>query len=72
MNGLIPYELYIDFFMLYSFDTYKGGIKDFNRQSRLLLSDPDIRESNIVCYVMFLVILQPEVLLLVSFSQYHS
>ena len=50
MNGHIPDELYIDFLLLYLFDTYKRGIKDFNWQSRLLLSNPGIRESNIVCY----------------------
>jgi thiosulfate/3-mercaptopyruvate sulfurtransferase len=50
-NGHVPGALNIDLFQLHWFDTTKRGIKDFNRQSRLLLSNIGIRnESNVVFY----------------------
>jgi thiosulfate/3-mercaptopyruvate sulfurtransferase len=50
-NGHIPGALNVDLFQLHWFDTTKRGIKDFNRQSRLLLSNiGKIRESNVVFY----------------------
>jgi len=38
-NGLVPGAVNIDLFQLYWFDTTKRGIKDFNRQTRLMLSN---------------------------------
>jgi thiosulfate/3-mercaptopyruvate sulfurtransferase len=50
-NGHIPGALNIDLFQSHWFDTTKRGIKDFNRQSRLLLSNIGImKESNVVFY----------------------
>lgn len=50
-KGHIPGALNIDLFQLHWFDTTKKGIKDFNRQSRLLLSKIGIRkDSNVVFY----------------------
>lgn len=50
-NGHIPGALNVDLFQLHWFDTTKRGIKDFNRQSRSLLSNIGIRrESNVVFY----------------------
>jgi len=50
-NGHVPGALNIDLFQLHWFDTSKRGIKDFNRQSRLLLSNIGIgKESNVVFY----------------------
>jgi thiosulfate/3-mercaptopyruvate sulfurtransferase len=50
-NGHVPGAINIDLFQLHWFDTTKRGIKDFNRQSRILLSNIGIRsESNVVFY----------------------
>jgi thiosulfate/3-mercaptopyruvate sulfurtransferase len=50
-NGHVPGAINIDLFQLHWFDTTKRGIKDFNRQSRLLLSNIGMRkESNVVFY----------------------
>src|SRR5438093_10038126 len=50
-KGHVPGAINIDLFQLHWFDTSKRGIKDFNRQSRLLLSNIGIRkESNVVFY----------------------
>jgi thiosulfate/3-mercaptopyruvate sulfurtransferase len=50
-NGHVPGAINIDLFQLHWFDTTKRGIEDFNRQSRLLLSNIGIRkESNVVFY----------------------
>ena len=50
-NGHIPGAVNIDLFQLHWFDTSKRGIKDFNRQTRILLSNIGIqRESEIVFY----------------------
>ena len=38
-NGHVPGAVNIDLFQLHWFDTTKRGIKDFNRQTRLLLSN---------------------------------
>jgi thiosulfate/3-mercaptopyruvate sulfurtransferase len=50
-RGHVPGAINIDLFQLHWFDTTKRGIKDFNRQSRLLLSNIGIsRESNVIFY----------------------
>ena len=50
-NGHIPGAVNIDLFQLHWFDTSKRGIKDFNRQTRILLSNIGIqRESEIIFY----------------------
>jgi thiosulfate/3-mercaptopyruvate sulfurtransferase len=50
-NGHVPGAVNIDLFQLHWFDTTKRGIKDFNRQSRILLSNIGIRkESNVIFY----------------------
>ena len=49
-DGHIPGAINIDLFQLHWFDTTKRGIKDFNRQSRLLLSNIGIREDNKVIF----------------------
>jgi len=50
-NGHVPGAVNIDLFQLHWFDTTKRGIKDFNRQSRLLLSNIGIsKDSNVVFY----------------------
>jgi thiosulfate/3-mercaptopyruvate sulfurtransferase len=50
-NGHIPGAVNIDLFQLHWFDTTKRGIKDFNRQSRILLSNIGIiNDSNVVFY----------------------
>ncbi len=50
-KGHIPGAVNIDLFQLHWFDTSKRGIKDFNRQSRILLSNIGIRgESQVVLY----------------------
>ena len=49
--GHVPGAVNIDLFQLHWFDTTKRGIRDFNRQSRLLLSNIGIgKESNVVFY----------------------
>jgi thiosulfate/3-mercaptopyruvate sulfurtransferase len=50
-NGHIPGAVNIDLFQLHWFDTSKRGIKDFNRQSRMLLSNIGIKsDSRVVVY----------------------
>jgi thiosulfate/3-mercaptopyruvate sulfurtransferase len=50
-NGHVPGAVNIDIFQLHWFDTTKRGIKDFNRQSRILLSNIGInKDSNVVFY----------------------
>ena len=50
-NGHIPGAVNIDLFQLHWFDTTKRGIIDFNRQTRILLSNIGIqRESEIIFY----------------------
>ncbi|HEX7178828.1 MAG TPA: sulfurtransferase [Nitrososphaeraceae archaeon] len=50
-NGHVPGAVNIDLFQLHWFDTTKRGIKDFNRQSRILLSNIGIsNDSNVVFY----------------------
>ena len=50
-NGHVPGALNIDLFQLHWFDTTKRGIKDFNRQSRLLLSNIGIgKDSKVIFY----------------------
>jgi len=49
-NGHIPRAINIDLFQLHWFDTTKRGIKDFNRQSRLLLSNIGIKNDNKVIF----------------------
>jgi thiosulfate/3-mercaptopyruvate sulfurtransferase len=49
-NGHILAAVNVDLFQLHWFDTTKRGIKDFNRQTRLLLSHIGIRKES---YVVF-------------------
>jgi thiosulfate/3-mercaptopyruvate sulfurtransferase len=49
-NGHIPGALNVDLFQLHWFDTSKKGIKDFNRQSRLLLSHLGIQNGSHVIF----------------------
>lgn len=50
-NGHIPGAVNVDLFQLHWFDTTKRGIKDFNRQTRLLLSNIGIKkEISVVFY----------------------
>jgi thiosulfate/3-mercaptopyruvate sulfurtransferase len=50
-NGHVPGAVNIDLFQLHWFDTTKRGIKDFNRQSRILLSNIGIKkENNVIFY----------------------
>jgi len=49
-DGHIPGAINIDLFQLHWFDTTKRGIKDFNRQSRLLLSNMGIRKDRRVIF----------------------
>ena len=50
-NGHIPGVINVDLFQLHWFDTSKRGIKDFNRQTRILLSRIGIqRESHVIFY----------------------
>jgi len=50
-DGHVPGAVNVDLFQLHWFDTTKRGIKDFNRQTRLLLSNIGIRkESDVVFY----------------------
>jgi thiosulfate/3-mercaptopyruvate sulfurtransferase len=50
-NGHVPGAVNIDLFQLHWFDTTKRGIKDFNRQSRFLLSNIGItKDSNVIFY----------------------
>lgn len=50
-NGHIPGAVNADLFQLHWFDTSKRGIKDFNRQMRILLSNIGVlKENHIVFY----------------------
>lgn len=50
-NGHIPGAINVDLFQLHWFDTSKRGIKDFNRQTRMLLSRIGIqRGSHVIFY----------------------
>ena len=49
-NGHLPGAVNIDLFQLHWFDTTKRGIKDFNRQTRLLLSNIGIKKNSIVVF----------------------
>lgn len=50
-KGHIPGAVNIDLFQLHWFDTSKRGIKDFNRQTRILLSNIGIqRERQVIFY----------------------
>ena len=49
-NGHIPGAVNIDLFQLHWFDTTKRGIKDFNRQCKLMLSNLGIRQDNKVIF----------------------
>ena len=50
-NGHVPGAVNIDLFQLHWFDTSKRGIKDFNRQTRILLSNIGIqKESQVIFY----------------------
>jgi len=49
-DGHIPGAINIDLFQLHWFDTTKRGIRDFNRQSRLLLSNMGIRKDSMVIF----------------------
>jgi thiosulfate/3-mercaptopyruvate sulfurtransferase len=49
-NGHLPGAVNIDLFQLHWFDTTKRGIKDFNRQSRLLLSNIGVRKKSKVIF----------------------
>jgi thiosulfate/3-mercaptopyruvate sulfurtransferase len=50
-KGHVPGAINIDLFQLHWFDTTKRGIKDFNRQTGLLLSNIGIRnESTVIFY----------------------
>jgi thiosulfate/3-mercaptopyruvate sulfurtransferase len=50
-NGHVPGAVNIDLFQLHWFDTTKRGIIDFNRQSRLLLSNIGIsKDSKVIFY----------------------
>lgn len=50
-NGHVPGAVNIDLFQMHWFDTTKRGLKDFNRQTRMLLSNIGIRkESKVVIY----------------------
>ena len=50
-KGHIPGAINVDLFQLHWFDTTKRGINDFNRQTRLMLSNLGIKkESNVIFY----------------------
>ena len=49
-NGHVPGAVNIDLFQLHWFDTTKRGIKDFNRQTRLLLSNIGIKKNRMVVF----------------------
>jgi thiosulfate/3-mercaptopyruvate sulfurtransferase len=50
-NGHVPGAVNIDLFQLHWFDTTKRGIKDFNRQSRIWLSNIGItKDSKVIFY----------------------
>jgi thiosulfate/3-mercaptopyruvate sulfurtransferase len=50
-NGHVPGAVNIDLFQLHWFETSKRGIRDFNRQTRILLSNIGIRKfSHVIFY----------------------
>jgi len=49
-NGHVPGAVNIDLFQLHWFDTSRRGIKDFNRQTRLLLSNIGIKKNTMVVF----------------------
>jgi thiosulfate/3-mercaptopyruvate sulfurtransferase len=49
-NGHIPGAINVDLFQLHWFDTSKRGIKDFNRQTRMLLSHIGIQDGSHVIF----------------------
>jgi len=49
-KGHVPSAVNIDLFQLHWFDTSKRGIKDFNRQTRLLLSNIGIKKNSMVVF----------------------
>lgn len=49
-NGHVPGAVNIDLFQLHWFDTTKRGIKDFNRQTRLMLSNIGIKQNSMVVF----------------------
>ena len=49
-RGHIPGAVNIDLFQLHWFDTSKRGIKDFNRQTRILLSNIGIKKNSHVIF----------------------
>jgi len=49
-NGHVPGAVNIDLFQLHWFDTSKRGIRDFNRQTRLLLSNVGIKKNSLVVF----------------------
>jgi thiosulfate/3-mercaptopyruvate sulfurtransferase len=49
-KGHIPGAVNIDLFQLHWFDTSKKGIKDFNRQTRILLSNIGIKRKSLVIF----------------------
>ena len=49
-NGHVPGAVNIDLFQLHWFDTTKRGIKDFNRQTQLLLSNIGIKNDSMVVF----------------------
>jgi thiosulfate/3-mercaptopyruvate sulfurtransferase len=49
-KGHIPGAVNIDLFQLHWFDTSKKGIKDFNRQTRILLSNVGIKRKSLVIF----------------------
>jgi thiosulfate/3-mercaptopyruvate sulfurtransferase len=49
-NGHVPGAINVDLFQMHWFDTTKRGIKDFNRQTRLLLSNIGIKKNSMVVF----------------------
>jgi thiosulfate/3-mercaptopyruvate sulfurtransferase len=49
-NGHVPGAVNIDLFQLHWFDTSKRGIKDFNRQTKLLISNIGIKKNSLVVF----------------------
>jgi thiosulfate/3-mercaptopyruvate sulfurtransferase len=49
-KGHIPGAVNIDLFQLHWFDTSRKGIKDFNRQTRILLSNIGIKRKSLVIF----------------------
>ena len=49
-DGHVPGAVNIDLFQLHWFDTSKRGIKDFNRQTRLVLSNIGIKKNTVVVF----------------------